>query len=151
MTILSFIFLWIVSGNCFRPDGISFADLIADPTTTQAKSNLATSWQNTGGGITSNLPNLCFGWASSGTKKLAVRFDEIKQGYPDAQAKASWLAILADTPMKIIYESLNPTDAEITNQALIAQLEAVEQWLARYGYNATVTGNLPIIIDRTAL
>lgn len=52
----------------------------------------------------------------------------------------SWFYVLA-----------TPTDTEITNAALIAQLEAVEQWLTRYGYNATVSGNLPIIIDRTAL
>lgn len=51
----------------------------------------------------------------------------------------------------IYYALVTPTDTEITNQALVAQLEAVEQWLTRYGYNATVTGDLPIIIDRTAL
>lgn len=44
-----------------------------------------------------------------------------------------------------------PTDTEITNAALVAQLNTVEQLLTRYGYNATVSGNLPIIIDRTAL
>lgn len=51
-----------------------------------------------------------------------------------------------------VYSSLStPTDTEITNGALVAQLEVVEQLLTRYGYNATVTGNLPIIIDRTTL
>ena len=55
-------------------------------------------------------------------------------------------------PTGLLYYALaTPTDTEITNEALVAQLEAVEQWLTRYGYNATVTGNLPIIIDRTAL
>lgn len=43
------------------------------------------------------------------------------------------------------------TDTQITNATLVGQLDAVHEWLTRYGYNATVTGNLPIIIDRTNL
>lgn len=66
----------------------------------------------------------------------------------DITAFTDWL----DTNGVIIYYPLaTPTDTEITNSALIAQLEAVEEWLRRYGYNATVSGNLSIIIDRTAL
>lgn len=60
-------------------------------------------------------------------------------------------ALAAANNLTIYYALATPTDTEITNTALIAQLEAVEQWLTRYGYNATVSGNLPIIIDRTAL
>lgn len=49
------------------------------------------------------------------------------------------------------YPLAAPTDTQITDATLIAQLDAVHQWLTRYGYNSTVTGNLPIIIDRTNL
>lgn len=60
----------------------------------------------------------------------------------------AWVA--SNTPT-VYYALATPTDTEITNGALVGQLEAIEQWLIRYGYNATVSGNLPIIIDRTAL
>lgn len=52
----------------------------------------------------------------------------------------------------IIYGTLaTPTDTQITDNTLIGQLNAVHDWLTRYGYTATVTGNLPIIINQTTL
>lgn len=42
-------------------------------------------------------------------------------------------------------------DNQITDDTLIGQLNAVHEWLTRYGYSSNVTGNLPIIIDRTNL
>lgn len=51
----------------------------------------------------------------------------------------------------IYYQLATPTDTQITDTTLISQLNAVHEWLTRYGYNSTVTGNLPIIIDRTNL
>lgn len=55
------------------------------------------------------------------------------------------------TGATIYYALSTPTDTQITDSPLIAQLDAVHEWLTRYGYNATVTGNLPIIIDRANL
>lgn len=43
------------------------------------------------------------------------------------------------------------TDTKITDATLISELDAVHEWLTRYGYSATVTGNLPIIINQTNL
>lgn len=60
----------------------------------------------------------------------------------------AWLN--ANTPT-FYYKLDTATDTEITNAALTVQLDTVEQLLIRYGYNSTVSGNLPIIIDRTAL
>lgn len=68
--------------------------------------------------------------------------------YDNAANYKTWLG---NDPINLYYALATPTDTEITNQALIAQLEAVNQWTTRYGYNASVTGNLPIIIDRTQL
>lgn len=52
----------------------------------------------------------------------------------------------------MVYYILNvATDTQITDSSLIAQLDSVYQFVSRYGYNATVSGNLPIIIDRTNL
>lgn len=116
---------WIVTGNCFRPEGVVFDGLIYDPVTTNAKSNLATVWKNSTGSITSSMPNLRFGWAASGTKKLAVRFDKIKQGKPDSEALESWINILSGTPMAVYFEALSASDIIIDNAALLSQLEAL--------------------------
>lgn len=49
------------------------------------------------------------------------------------------------------YALKTPTDTQITDVTLIGQLNAVHEWLTRYGYNATVSGNLPIIINKINL
>ena len=52
------------------------------------------------------------------------------------------------------YALATPTDTIITDQTLIAQLEAIYNLVRRYGYNFVVSAsgnNLPIIIDRTLL
>lgn len=49
------------------------------------------------------------------------------------------------------YVLATPTDTKIIDGALVSQLNAIHEWLTRYGYNATVTGNLPLIVDRTNL
>ena len=52
----------------------------------------------------------------------------------------------------IIYYALaTATDIQITDANLIAQLEAIDEWLTRYGYSATVSGSLPLVISQTEL
>ena len=51
----------------------------------------------------------------------------------------------------VYYALATPTDTKITDATLIGQLNAIHEWLTRYGYNATVSGNLPIIINKTNL
>ena len=60
----------------------------------------------------------------------------------------NWLS--ANRPV-LYYALATPTDTQITDTTLIAQLNAIHQFLTRYGYNATVSGNLPMIIDKTNL
>lgn len=60
-------------------------------------------------------------------------------------------ANLATKPILLYYALTTSTDTQITDGTLISQLNNVHQWLERYGYNATVSGNLPIVIDRTNL
>lgn len=60
----------------------------------------------------------------------------------------TWLSTHNTT---VYYALATPTDTKITDNTLISQLNAAHQWLTRYGYNATVSGNLPMIIDRTNL
>lgn len=58
---------------------------------------------------------------------------------------------LDDNELKVYYPLAIPTDTQITDATLLGQLNAVHEWLTRYGYSSTVTGNLPIIINQTNL
>lgn len=51
----------------------------------------------------------------------------------------------------VYYALATPTDTKITGSTLISQLNAIEEWLTRYGYQATVTGSLPMVIEQTSL
>lgn len=63
-----------------------------------------------------------------------------------------WKTNYPNLSLELYYGILVPqVDAQITDQTLVGQLNDVHEWLTRYGYNATVTGNLPIIIDKTNL
>lgn len=53
--------------------------------------------------------------------------------------------------VRCYYALATPTDTEITDADLVSDLNAIHQFLTRYGYNASVSGNLPLIIDKTAL
>ena len=55
------------------------------------------------------------------------------------------------SPMLVYYALETPTDTKITDTTLIGQLNAIHEWLTRYGYTATVAGNLPIVITQTNL
>lgn len=61
---------------------------------------------------------------------------------------ATWLSTHNTT---VYYALATPTDTQITDNTLIGQLEAVHEWLTRYGYNSTVSGTLPLIIEQTNL
>ena len=82
------------------------------------------------------------------TNQLRIGILKSRLSSADITGFKAWLA---SNPATIYYVLATPTDTEITDEALVAQLDTIEQWLTRYGYNATVSGNLPIIIDRTAL
>lgn len=51
----------------------------------------------------------------------------------------------------LYYPLATPTDTKITDATLVGQLEAIHKWLTRYGYNATVSGDLPIVLQRDSL
>ena len=69
-------------------------------------------------------------------------------GVDTVSAAQSWLS--SNHP-EFVYILASPTDTQITDSTLISQLDAVNEWLTRYDYNATVTGNLPLIVDKTNL
>lgn len=62
-----------------------------------------------------------------------------------------WITWLSTNKPVVYYVLETPTDTKITDNTLIGQLNAIHDWLTRYGYTATVAGNLPIIINQTIL
>ena len=92
--------------------------------------------------ITSTIPNGQFGWNTS--KVPTFRNDTCA----DAPAFKTWLSTHNTT---VYYQLATATDTQITNADLIAQLDAIEEWLTRCGYTATVNGSLPIIINQTEI
>ena len=69
----------------------------------------------------------------------------------DFDTLSEWTTWLSTHNTTVYYALDTATDTQITDTDLTTQLEAIEQWLIRYGYQASVTGDLPIIIDRTEL
>lgn len=51
----------------------------------------------------------------------------------------------------VYYLLATPTNTKITDTALISQLEDIDEWLTRYGYDAMVSGTIPLIIDKVPL
>lgn len=65
--------------------------------------------------------------------------------------QTQWKTQYPNLNFELYYALATAIDTQITDVTLVGQLNAIHEWLTRYGYNATVTGNLPIIIDRTNL
>lgn len=69
----------------------------------------------------------------------------------DIASSADWKTWLSTHNTIVYYPLATPTDTKITDATLISQLDAIEEWMTRYGYTSTITGNLPIIITQTNL
>lgn len=83
---------------------------------------------------------------SSGALDALCVYDTIH-----ASTTEGWKTWLASNNTTFYYALATPTDTKITDATLVGQLNAVHELLTRYGYNATVSGNLPIIISKTNL
>lgn len=54
--------------------------------------------------------------------------------------------------VEVYYGIVNPiADTKITDATLVGQLNDIHEWLTRYGYESTVSGNLPIVLQRDSL
>lgn len=73
--------------------------------------------------------------------------------YPDTSFTevTQWTTWLTSHNTTVYYVLRTSTDTQITDNTLIGQLDAIHEWLIRYGYNATVSGNLPLVINQTNL
>lgn len=63
----------------------------------------------------------------------------------------SWKTWVGNHNISLYYALATPTDTQITDATLISQLNAIHEWLTRYGYQSSVVGSLPIIISQTNL
>lgn len=91
------------------------------------------------------------GSATTAEGIFLVNSGEIRIRYGAEVSLDAWKAQLASSPMIFYYQLSTPTDTKITDSILISQLDAIHQFLTRYGYSATVSGNLPLIISKTNL
>lgn len=81
---------------------------------------------------------------TAGANRLKIRNKDI-------EATADFQTWLSTHNTTVYYALETPTDTTITDTTLIGQLNAIEEWLTRYGYTATVSGSLPLIINQTTL
>ena len=58
---------------------------------------------------------------------------------------------LSSNNITCYYALETPTDTKITDTTLLSQLSAVHNWLTRYDYYGIVSGDLPIIINKTEI
>jgi hypothetical protein len=87
------------------------------------------------------------GYQNGGYRFLLYRFTS-GSTVTDLTSFITWLG---NNHLKMVLVLSTATDTKVTDATLIGQLNTVHEWLTRYGYNATVVGNLPIIIDKTNL
>ena len=92
----------------------------------------------------SALNNYCIGFISQQSSRVAIKNTD----YTSTANFKSWLSTHNTTAYYVLATA---TDTQITDTTLIAQLNAIEAWLTRYGYTATVSGALPLIINQMAL
>lgn len=71
--------------------------------------------------------------------------------YNTSTSAADFTNWLSNNSVVLYYALTSPTNTQITDSTLIAQLDSIHQFLTRYGYSATVSGSLPLIIDKTNL
>lgn len=64
---------------------------------------------------------------------------------------SEWKTWLGSNNVLTYYALETPTDTKITDSTLVGQLDAVHNRITRYDYQYTISGNLPIIINRTGL
>lgn len=70
--------------------------------------------------------------------------------YTSSNDFKTWLST-HNTTLYYPLDSTAVTDTQITDTDLIAELDAIEEFMTRCGYTASVAGNLPIVINQTEI
>lgn len=71
--------------------------------------------------------------------------------YNTSSSASDFTTWLSNNNVALYYALKTPTYTKITDNTLIGQLNAIHDWLTRYDYYPTVTGDLPIVINRVLL
>ena len=93
---------------------------------------------------TDNISEVSIGAVSTSRVRFFVKDSSVT-------SKATWQTWLSTHETSIYYPIYTPTDTKITDTTITSQLDAIHDWLTRYDYYGNVTGNLPMIINRTGL
>lgn len=64
---------------------------------------------------------------------------------------SDWQTWLSTHNVVIYYALITSTDTQISDASLISELDAIEEFMTRCGYTASVAGNLPIVINQTEI
>lgn len=75
----------------------------------------------------------------------------VKRSRLSTEDRAGFQSWLSQNGVVLYYPLATPTDTQITDATLISQLNSIHQFLTRYGYTGTVSGNLPLVINQTTL
>lgn len=123
-----------ISTDIIRPSDIYAKPwILSDYYSPASRSNLYDSVVDYGIGVHENTPS-----------RILIR----NKDCTSIPAFTTWLS---NNNTTVYYPLSTSTDTKITDATLVGQLDAIHQFLTRYGYNATVSGNLPLIIDKTNL
>lgn len=81
---------------------------------------------------------------------IGVNFllDVSQSEFPTVTSFQTWIE---NHNVTLYYVIAAPTDTQITDATLIGQLDAIHQFLTRYGYEYATVGNVPVIISRESL
>lgn len=71
--------------------------------------------------------------------------------YNQSTSASGYNSWMQDNKPSLFWKLATPTDTQITDATLVGQLNAVHEWLTRYGYESTVFGDLPIVLQRDSL
>ena len=135
---------WYIQLKTYRIagfDGKTFSSL--DPDNPLAYANYFV-WKS---GVATNFVYGAFWYILNGTQ-LVVQKDET----PTAETLADFKTWLSTHNLKVVYQLQTPTTTPITNTELIEDLNAFYYAKSKQGQtNISVDGNLPIILDVSAL
>ena len=92
-----------------------------------------------------DISNSCCAKVIGANSQIGFRYDAMNGDVP------TWKSWLSTHNTTIYYVLATATNTQITDVTLLSQLNAVHQWLTRYGYQYGVVGTLPIIIDQEEL
>lgn len=127
---------WTINNNCFQTTAFTGKDADGTCLCTHFTFNSRQSQ------ITTYLQDGEFGFNTTNTPTFK---------YTAIETTTAWNQWLTDNDPVLYFSLATAEDEVIVDADLVSDLDAIQEFMKRYGYTATVSGNLPIIIDRQEL